>query len=121
MLHELLNLLALEVSGQTSLDHVLTLTRHHRIQASPGYRAAAQECLRILAGSGVTAQIGTYPATGRKHEWSSLTPQEWDCGDAELWLLTADRTPVTASTTPAPTPLTPPPPAPTRSPGWAVR
>lgn len=87
MLHALLQRLAPEISGQACLDHVLTLTRHHRIQASPGYRAAAQECLRILQGSGVAAQITAYPATGRRREWTSLTPQEWDCREAELWLL----------------------------------
>ncbi|MFZ5813938.1 MAG: DUF4910 domain-containing protein [Bacillota bacterium] len=87
MLRPLLQQLATEISGQACMDHLLTIVRHHRIQASPGYRAAAGDCLRILRQSGVEAWITTYPATGRHREWSHLTPQEWDCQDAELWLL----------------------------------
>lgn len=90
MLRPLLNLLASELSGQTCMDHVQTITRHHRIQASPGYRAAAQDCLRILQQAGLDASITTYPATGRNREWTHLTPQEWSCNGAELWLLGPD-------------------------------
>ncbi len=87
MLRPLLESLAGELSGQNCLGHVQTITRYHRIQASPGYREAAQECLRILTQSGLDARIATYPATGRNREWTHLTPQEWACEDAELWLL----------------------------------
>lgn len=90
MLRPLVDLLAGELSGQRCMDHVQTIARYHRIQASPGYRAAAGECLRILRESGVQAAITTYPATGRNREWSHLTPQEWSCRDAELWLLGPD-------------------------------
>ena len=87
MLHNLLTLLDRELSAQNCLDNVQTITRHHRIQASPGYRAAAQDCLRILQRGGVESFIMTYPATGRNEAWTHLVPQEWDCTDAELWLL----------------------------------
>lgn len=87
MLRSLVEMLKGEISGQRCLDHVQTISRHHRIQASPGYRAAAQDCLRILADSGLQAQITTYPATGRNREWTHLTPREWVCEDAELWML----------------------------------
>ncbi|MFZ5824805.1 MAG: DUF4910 domain-containing protein [Bacillota bacterium] len=87
MLRPLIDLLATEISGQACMDHVLTITRYHRIQASPGYRAAAEALLRILRQGGVESSITTYPATGRNREWTHLTPQEWDCSDAELWLL----------------------------------
>jgi hypothetical protein len=85
-----LSLLAREVSGQNCLAHVQTVTRYHRIQASPGYRAAARECLQIFANNGVEARMTTYPATGHHREWGHLTPQEWNCQDAELWLLDAE-------------------------------
>lgn len=87
MLKPYIAALAPELSAQNCLDNVQTIIRHHRIQASPGYRAAAQECLAVLNGNGVEARIVTYPATGRQFVWSSLTPQEWDCQDAECWLL----------------------------------
>lgn len=87
MLRSLLSLLAREVSGQNALAHVQNISRFHRIQASPGYRAAAEECLRIFGDSGVAARIASYPATGRHREWLHLTPREWHCRDAELWLL----------------------------------
>jgi len=87
MLRPLLDLLAPEISGQACMDHVYTITRYHRIQASPGYRAAAEECVRILRRNQLDAQITTYPATGESREWTHLTPQEWACDDAALWLL----------------------------------
>ncbi|MGE5672612.1 MAG: DUF4910 domain-containing protein [Mycobacterium leprae] len=89
MLQSLLDLLAREISPQQCLENVQTIARYHRIQASPGYRAAAVECQRILTGGGTAATITTYPATGRNRQWQNLTPQEWDCRDAELWLLDA--------------------------------
>lgn len=89
MLKPYLAALAPELSAQNCLDNVQTIIRHHRIQASPGYRAAAQDCLAILRRSGVESQVVAYPATGRNFAWTSLTPQEWDCQDAECWLLDA--------------------------------
>ncbi|HLN62007.1 MAG TPA: DUF4910 domain-containing protein [Symbiobacteriaceae bacterium] len=94
MLRPLLDLLAGELSGQRCMDHVETIVRHHRIQASPGYRAAAQECLALLQQYGLQASLTPYPATGRTWAWNSLTPQEWDCRDADLWLLGEDGRPV---------------------------
>ncbi len=93
VLRPLLDRLDLEISSQACMEHVNTITRYHRIQASPGYRAAANECLRILGQGGVQAQITTYPATGERREWTHLTPQEWACDDAELWLLGPDGQP----------------------------
>ncbi|HWI52212.1 MAG TPA: M28 family metallopeptidase [Symbiobacteriaceae bacterium] len=90
MLRPLVNLLAGELSGRNCMDNVEAIVRHHRIQASPGYRAAAQECLQRLQQSDLEAFITTYPATGRHWQWTNLTPQEWDCQDAELWLLGPD-------------------------------
>jgi aminopeptidase YwaD len=87
MLRPLVTLLAAEFSGQNCMDHVEAIVRHHRIQASPGYRAAALECLAQLQHDGLDAAITPYPATGRNWAWGSLTPQEWDCTDADLWLL----------------------------------
>ncbi|MDF2626737.1 MAG: Peptidase family [Symbiobacteriaceae bacterium] len=87
MLRPLLDLLAGDFSGQNCLENVEAIVRHHRIQASPGYRAAAHECVTRLQSAGLEPFITTYPATGRDWQWSNLTPQEWACTDAELWLL----------------------------------
>ncbi|HWI63631.1 MAG TPA: M28 family metallopeptidase [Symbiobacteriaceae bacterium] len=90
MLRPILDRLAGEISGRSCMDNVEAIVRHHRIQASPGYRAAAAECLGRLQQGGVEAFVKTYPATGRDWQWTNLTPQEWDCNDAELWLLGPD-------------------------------
>ncbi|HYG57014.1 MAG TPA: DUF4910 domain-containing protein, partial [Symbiobacteriaceae bacterium] len=90
MLRSVIDMLKGEVSGQNCLDNVATIVRHHRIQASPGYRAAARDCLAILERGGLEASIATYPATGRNWYWNHLIPQEWACNDAELWLLGPD-------------------------------
>jgi aminopeptidase YwaD len=90
MLRPLLTRLAGEFSGQNCMENLHRIVRYHRIQASPGYRAAALDCLDRLRQSGLDAHLTAYPATGRHREWTSLTPREWECRDAELWLLGPD-------------------------------
>lgn len=87
MLRALMEKLSREVSGQNCLESIQRIARFHRIQASPGYRAAAEDCCDRLQEGGVEAFVRAYPATGRNQYWGYLMPQEWVCEDAELWLL----------------------------------
>lgn len=61
-----------------------TITRHHRIQASEGFRAAAKEMKRQLELAGVCAQIDTYPADRRTMAFTQCLFREWNCREA--WL-----------------------------------
>ncbi|UCG23040.1 MAG: hypothetical protein JSW55_12840, partial [Chloroflexota bacterium] len=49
-------------SGEAAKADVAEIIRHHRIQASPGYREAAQYVLNELERAGLKASIESYPA-----------------------------------------------------------
>jgi len=73
-----------ELSGVIAKNHVAEIARFHRIQASPGFRAAAQYAAEVLRSYGLRAEVLEYPADGETHYWSALMFEEWDCRDAEL-------------------------------------
>ena len=67
--------------------HVEAIACYHRIQASPGYRNAANYVLDSLKKSGVKAWIESYPANTGTMYWANMSCQEWDCEEATLSLL----------------------------------
>jgi hypothetical protein len=74
-------------SGEAAWQTVSDLSRYHRIQASPGYRRAAQMVHRRLARAGLRAEILAYPAAERTRFWAWPSFQEWDCRAASLHLV----------------------------------
>jgi len=74
-------------SGEAAWQTVADLSRIHRIQASPGYRQAAELVHRRLAAAGMDAKIHSYPANEQTHFWSWASFREWDCTSATLHLL----------------------------------
>ncbi len=87
---QVLNNPHLGISGTRTFDTVQEIIRHHRIQASPGYRNAANACAAILRGAGVETEILRYPANFAATFWASQQFQEWDCRSATLQLLLPD-------------------------------
>jgi hypothetical protein len=80
LLHEAL-------SGEVAKDHVIQITRHHRIQGSRGYRDAAQYVLAQLRAYGYgedEAWIESYPSNGKNHYQTWQAPSGWDVDFAEL-------------------------------------
>ena len=75
------------VSGEAALQNVIDLSRFHRIQASPGYRRAAQWLHRALLAAGLEAEILSYPAEEKVCFWAWPSFQEWDCSEATLHLV----------------------------------
>jgi aminopeptidase YwaD len=75
-----------EYSGHRAKDYVSEIIQYHRIQASPGYRAAAQRCCERLTDFGLAAEVLSFPATEATHYWGIPMFQEWDCSDATLHL-----------------------------------
>ncbi len=75
------------VSGEAALQTVIDLSRFHRIQASPGYRRAAQWLHRSLLRTGLQAEILSYPAEEQVRFWGWPSFQEWDCSEATLHLV----------------------------------
>ena len=71
-------------SGTRTFDIVKEIIRHHRIQASPGYRAAAEMCAAVLREAGIETTIRSYPANFETSYWANRLFQEWDCRGATL-------------------------------------
>jgi hypothetical protein len=83
LLHEAL-------SGERAKDHVIQITRHHRIQGSRGFRAAAQYVLGELRRYGFSekdAFIESFPSDGKIVYQTWQSPSGWDIEWAELRML----------------------------------
>lgn len=87
MFKPILSLLAETYSGERAKRHVEELARFHRIQASPGLRAAADYCYDHFKSLGLNADILRFAGDGVTRYWSTLMPQEWDCTQAHLRLV----------------------------------
>jgi len=87
MFHATLKSIRAGFSGQAAKEHVADIIRHHRIQATPGYRAAAQQTCGKLAGWGLDAELLSFPADEVTRYWSMPMFQEWTCHAATLRLI----------------------------------
>ncbi len=74
-------------SGEAAKRNVAEIARHHRLQASPGYRAAAEWLAESLQTAGLVTTIERFPANEKTRFWTLQSFQEWDCQAATLdWL-----------------------------------
>ncbi len=78
------------LSGARAKEHVAEISRYHRIQASPGFRQAAAYCHATLAADGLPVETLSFAGDGKTFYWADLMPPEWDCRDAECWLIPPD-------------------------------
>jgi aminopeptidase YwaD len=76
-----------ELSGERALDLVAAISRYHRIQASPGFRAAAEFALSELERTGLEVELLSFPAEHGTRYWSLPMFQEWEATRGELWLV----------------------------------
>jgi aminopeptidase YwaD len=79
--------LAEEISGPAAAQAVAHIARHHRIQASPGYRQAAQWVRAQLVEAGLQARVLSFPADEATSFWTSCSFKEWDAREAALHLV----------------------------------
>jgi aminopeptidase YwaD len=80
LLHEAL-------SGENAKEHVIQITRFNRVQASRGYRSAAQYVLAQLRSFGFDekdAYIESFPSDGIIDYQTWQSPSGWDITSAEL-------------------------------------
>jgi len=85
--HGVLDLLHESLSGELAKDHVIEITRHHRIQGSRQYRAAAHYVLDRLKEFGFSdedAYIESFPSDGKVRYQTWQSPSGWDITSAEL-------------------------------------
>ena len=73
-------------NGDRALHLIREVSTFHRIQASTGYRAAAEHVAKRLKHDGLEVKIRKYAADGKS--WSLVQKMflEWDIQDATLWL-----------------------------------
>ena len=84
---DLRDLLHESLSGEVAKDHVIQISRHHRIQGARGYRDAAHYVLEQLHGAGFTrdnAFIESFLSDGKVAYQTWQSPSGWDIDWAEL-------------------------------------
>ncbi|MFQ5651050.1 MAG: DUF4910 domain-containing protein [bacterium] len=84
------DLLHEQLSGELAKEHVIAITRHHRIQGSRGYRQAANYVLEQLRSYGFSehdAYIESFKSDGKVHYQTWQSPSGWDIDWAELRML----------------------------------
>jgi hypothetical protein len=84
------DLLRESLSGELAKEYVNQISRHHRIQGSRGYRAAAQYVLEQLRAYGYTekdAAIESYKSDGRVVYQTWQSPSGWDVSWGELRMM----------------------------------
>jgi aminopeptidase YwaD len=87
MLKDIVSAIQASYSGRAAKEDVAAISRFHRIQASPGYRAAAAYLYEELQRAGLVAQVESYPANYQTHFWEAGSFQEWDASSATLHLI----------------------------------
>ncbi len=80
-----------ELSGKQAYRYAERIAQYHRIQASTGYRDAANEVIKFLHRDLVNAELVSYPVTFGNHFLSQRTFKEWHCQSAELWIESPSR------------------------------
>ncbi len=90
VLHKMFDVIRREFSGEAALHHVAVISRFHRIQASPGYRQAAQYCLAELQAAGLEAELLSFAANEQTRFWSARSFQEWEARQATLHLISPE-------------------------------
>lgn len=86
MLKSIIELIRKEFSGERALDLVAAITRYHRIQASPGFREAAEFVLSELKKSGIKGELLSFPADYQTKYWSLQMFPEWEAEGGRLFL-----------------------------------
>lgn len=75
----LLERIRAEASGEEALASVRALAGFHRVQASPGYDAAAAWVSGRLASFGYAPERESVPGDGRTRALGILMPRGWEC------------------------------------------
>jgi len=85
------DILLQELDGEKAKQHVVELSKLHRVQGSPGYHKAAEYVLAQLKSFGFTdktAYIESYPTNGDTSYQTWESPPGWDMTAAELNIVT---------------------------------
>jgi aminopeptidase YwaD len=75
------------LSGHIAKGYVANIIQHHRIQASPGFRRAAQYCQERFQEFGLDGELLAFPARERAFSWAMPMFQEWEATEGVLHLV----------------------------------
>jgi len=87
MFREIMEAVGEEFSGLAAHRYVGEIIQYHRLQASPGYRRAAEHAYQELLDFGLEAEILSYPAREGVTFWAQPSFQEWEAREGVLHLL----------------------------------
>ena len=87
MFKEIMEAVGEEFSGLVAHRYVGEIIQYHRLQASPGYRRAAEHACQKLLDFGLEAEILSYPAREGVTFWAQPSFQEWEAREGVLHLL----------------------------------
>ncbi len=88
MFKKIYDLIAKELSGRNAKEVIGEIAKFHRIQSSPGFRAAAQYCHKQLESYNLPfVETHSYPAKGNNSYWGCPVPKEWSIRSATLELI----------------------------------
>ncbi len=87
MFREIMEAVGEEFSGLATHRYVGEIIQYHRLQASSGYRRAAEHAYQKLLDFGLEAEILSYPAREGVTFWAQPSFQEWEAREAVLHLL----------------------------------
>jgi len=90
MLEKIVDILSKETSKERAYNHILEITQHHRIQASPGHRQASLYCANQFEKAGLETTTFSYAGDGKTKYWQYPMPQEWVCSKATLTIKEPD-------------------------------
>jgi aminopeptidase YwaD len=76
-----------ECSGAAAYQTIADISRFHRIQASPGFRQAAEYVHERLVEAGLQAKVLDFPANTDTAFWGARSFQEWDVHAGALHLI----------------------------------
>ena len=77
MVTDVFSRVGLEASADRAYDHLVSICRFHRIQASPGYRAASEYCVDRMLEISENARVIHYPADPAVRFWHLPSFEEW--------------------------------------------
>ncbi|MHA1629071.1 hypothetical protein DRO91_02700 [Candidatus Heimdallarchaeota archaeon] len=88
MFNQVLERISEEFSGANAKGLISGIAHFHRIQSSPGFRAAAKFCYNKLVDFGIPkVELLTFPAKGKNTYWGVPVPKEWVIKRASLDLI----------------------------------
>ena len=88
MFKKVYDLISKELSGRNAKEVVGEIAKFHRIQSSPGFRAAAKYCHEQLESLKIPyVKTHSYPAKGNISYWGCPVPKEWAIKNATLELI----------------------------------